>query len=67
MITKEKIPRGTRVRNPITCAKCGILDQTRWKGKTLIVGTDIRMSCSDCIDLCRLCCPTHHGTETALG
>jgi hypothetical protein len=57
-----------KAKHPITCQKCGIVDQTRKdaEGNT-IIGTDKTMRCSDCgnphATLCRKCCPTEHGTR----
>lgn len=56
-----------KAKNPITCAKCGIKDQTRRAAdNSLIIGTDAKMRCPDCgnphATLCRKCCPTEHGT-----
>ncbi len=53
----------------VRCKKCGIVDT----GKT---GTSITMICKDCnqgklnkygrplAELCRKCCPSHHGTTS---
>lgn len=54
-------------KNPVICEKCGIKDKTRKTSDgSVIVGTDAKMRCRDCgnphAKLCRLCCPTQHGT-----
>jgi len=58
-----------KAKHPITCYKCGVVDQTRIVQGSLVIGTDKNMRCSDCggadgkATLCRLCCPTQHRTK----
>ena len=47
----------------VICTKCGKHDKP---DKTIVPhnpGTCTKMECLDCINLCRDCCPTGHGTH----
>lgn len=61
--------------NAVTCAKCGRVDVGHRDGVMHVTGTAQMMRCRDCGDwpdisprggyaqLCRMCCPTRHGTR----
>jgi hypothetical protein len=61
--------KGLKAKNPITCQRCGVVDQTRKDAEgNWTIGTNNTMRCEDCAGLdgkatlCRHCCPTEHGT-----
>ena len=58
-----------QIKDPLTCSKCGHVDQNDDSVIPHHCGTSVRMRCVDCAGvygkatLCRKCCPSEHGTK----